>query len=317
VNSQVWWFVARSSGIIAWALLTLSVVWGLLLSTKVSATRIAARKLRPAWILDLHRHLGGLAVIFTAIHLIGIAGDSYVTFGWADIFLPMASEWKPGAVAFGVVSMYLLVAIEATSLAIRHLPRTAWRWVHRTSFVLYATATYHGILAGTDAGNQWFRLASWISIAVVVVLTIRLFVVLRRKSVADRRRPDVVESPEPAVVPLRAPDPSSLPTVLPPGMPLVAAIPPLPGTVNELAAPVGEISAPPLPPAQAPAILTPPVMAPPILAPPILAPPSVGSSSPPPPPPPPPPPRPPRRDLAGVSSGGRGGDGLVPPPDTT
>ena len=117
MNSQVWWFVARSSGIIAWALLTLSVVWGLLLSTKVSATRIAARKLRPAWILDLHRHLGGLAVIFTAIHLIGIAADSYVTFGWADIFVPMASEWKPGAVAFGVVSLYLLLAIEATSLA--------------------------------------------------------------------------------------------------------------------------------------------------------------------------------------------------------
>ena len=210
VNSQVWWFVARSSGIIAWALLTLSVVWGLLLSTKVSATRIAARKLRPAWILDLHRHLGGLAVIFTAIHLIGIAADSYVTFGWADIFVPMASEWKPGAVAFGVVSLYLLVAIEATSLAIRRLPRTAWRWVHRTSFVLYATATYHGILAGTDAGNQWFRVASWISIVVVVVLTVRLLVVLRRKSVSDRRRP--VDSPEPAVVPLPIPaDPDVVP----------------------------------------------------------------------------------------------------------
>ncbi|HYN32456.1 MAG TPA: ferric reductase-like transmembrane domain-containing protein, partial [Ilumatobacteraceae bacterium] len=265
MSSQVWWFVARSSGIIAWALLTLSVVWGLLLSTKVSATRIAARRLRPAWILDLHRHLGGLAVIFTAIHLIGIAADSYVTFGWADIFLPMASEWKPGAVAFGVVSMYLLLAIEATSLAIRALPRTAWRWVHRTSFVLYATATYHGILAGTDAGNQWFRIASWISIVVVVSLTVRLLVVLWRKSVSDRRRPLAVELPEPAVAPLPIPTPT--PTVVqmpaPTPMPLVAAIPPLPGTVNELTAPVGKISAPPLPPAQAPAILTPPVMAPP------------------------------------------------------
>jgi DMSO/TMAO reductase YedYZ heme-binding membrane subunit len=329
VNSQVWWFVARSSGIIAWALLTLSVVWGLLLSTKVSATRIAARKLRPAWILDLHRHLGGLAVIFTAIHLIGIAGDSYVTFGWADIFLPMASEWKPGAVAFGVVSLYLLLAIEVTSLAIRRLPRTAWRWVHRTSFVLYATATYHGILAGTDAGNQWFRAASWISIVVVVVLTVRLLVVLRRKSVSDRRRPVAAESPDVALdvvpdvvllpVPVPAPAamatpsptsvtplPSPMPAAAAPVMPLVAAIPPLPGTVTELAAPVGAVAVTPLPP-----ITGPPVMPPPPAMPlPTLA-------TPPPPPPPPPPSRPPHRVLAEVNSGGRGGDDLAPPPGTT
>jgi methionine sulfoxide reductase heme-binding subunit len=182
VNSQVWWYVARSSGIVAWALLSASVVWGLLLSTKISTTRLAARRLRPAWLLDLHRHLGGLAVIFTAIHIIGIVADSYVTFSWADVFVPMASQWRPGAVAFGVVAMYLLVAVEATSLAIRHLPRPLWRWMHRSSFVLYATATWHGISAGTDAGNQWFRAAAWTSVVLVVALTIRLVLVLRSRS---------------------------------------------------------------------------------------------------------------------------------------
>jgi DMSO/TMAO reductase YedYZ heme-binding membrane subunit len=325
----VWWFVARSSGIIAWALLTLSVVWGLLLSTKVSATRIAARKLRPAWILDLHRHLGGLAVIFTAIHLIGIVADSYVTFGWADIFVPMASEWKPGAVAFGVVSLYLLVAIEVTSLAIRRLPRTAWRWVHRTSFVLYATATYHGILAGTDAGNQWFRVASWISIVVVVVLTVRLLVVLRRKSVSDRRRPEtpaaapevvplagplpnpvVVASPPPSPTPspMPSPTPTSMPKVLPPAMPLVAAIPPLPGTVNEHAAPVGAVTVKPASAGMASPQVTPPQTQVPSTGTPTSRPSLI---------PPPPPPRPPHRPLAEVSSGGRGGGDPAPPQGTT
>lgn len=180
MNSQIWWFVARSSGIIAWALLTFAVAWGLMLSTKASATRIAARRLSPAWVLALHRHLGGIAVVFTLIHLAGIVADSYVSFGWADILVPMASDWKPGAVAFGVVSLYMLVAIEATSLAMRRLPRPLWRWVHRTSFVLFATATYHGVTAGTDAGNQWFRLAAWGSIAVVAALTARLVSVHRR-----------------------------------------------------------------------------------------------------------------------------------------
>jgi predicted ferric reductase len=187
VNSQVWWFVARSSGIIAWGLLTLAVVWGLLLSTRVSAARLAARRLRPAWLLDLHRHLGALAVTFTMLHILGIVADSYVTFSWSDVLVPMASDWKPGPVAFGVVSMYLLVAIEATSLAMRYLPRPLWRWVHRTSFLLYAMATWHGISAGTDAGNIWFRIASWVSIVVVAGLTIRLVIVSRRRLTAPAR----------------------------------------------------------------------------------------------------------------------------------
>ncbi len=270
MNSQVWWFVARSSGIVAWALLTASVVWGLLLSTKVSTTRIAARKLRPAWLLDLHRHLGGLAVIFTAIHLAGLVADSYVTFGWAEVFVPMASEWKPGAVAFGVVAMYLLLAIEATSLAIRRLPRRAWRWVHRSSFALFAIATYHGIAAGTDAGNDWFQAAAWISVVVVAALTGRRVVVRWRRPVgvlvAPATRPTEPVSPldpfpavdVPAAVPLSPPPPPA-PSSMPPRtvpvpvravanvVPVAAlgGIAPLPGSVIDLALPMATEVSPP------------------------------------------------------------------------
>lgn len=35
MNNQLWWYVARSGGIVAWALLAGSVLWGLALSTKV------------------------------------------------------------------------------------------------------------------------------------------------------------------------------------------------------------------------------------------------------------------------------------------
>jgi len=175
MSTQVWWFVARSSGIVAWALLSLSVCWGLFLSTKA-----VAKAATPAPLLDLHRHLGGLAVVFTAMHLVGLVADSYVTFGWVEILVPMASTWKTGAVAFGVVGMYLLVAVEVSSLAKRWLPNGLWRWVHRSSFVLYFVATYHGIAAGTDHTNQWFRLAALASVNVVMFLTIVVILKARR-----------------------------------------------------------------------------------------------------------------------------------------
>ena len=142
----------------AWALVTLSVCWGLFISTKA-----VAKASSPAWLLDFHRYLGGLAVFFTGVHLAGLVGDNYVYFGWAELFLPMAADWQPGPVAFGIVAFYLLVAVEVTSLAMKRLPRVLWRWVHRSSFLLYFVATYHAIAAGTDNENQWFRISMKIS----------------------------------------------------------------------------------------------------------------------------------------------------------
>src|ERR1700722_18814350 len=104
------WYVARASGLVAWSLLAGSVVWGLLMTSKV-VRRIA----RTSWLLDLHRWLGGLALVFTGVHVLAILGDTYVHFGLASVLIPLAAHWHPVAVAYGIVSLYLLAAIEVTS----------------------------------------------------------------------------------------------------------------------------------------------------------------------------------------------------------
>ena len=58
------WYVARSSGLIAWALLAASVLWGLAIST-----RVLRGTPRPSWLLDLHRYLGGIATVFVGVHI--------------------------------------------------------------------------------------------------------------------------------------------------------------------------------------------------------------------------------------------------------
>jgi predicted ferric reductase len=167
MNEQVYWFVARSGGIVAWALVTLSVCWGLFLSTR--ATSKAAK---PASVLDLHRYLSGLSVVFTAVHISGLVADSYVEFGWLEVLVPWASKWEPTAVAWGVIAFYLLIAVEATSLFMTRLPRSLWRQIHRASFGLYVFATIHGIQAGTDTLNPIFRMVMLASINIVAFLTV-------------------------------------------------------------------------------------------------------------------------------------------------
>jgi len=90
-------------------------------------------------------------VIFTEVHIVGIVADSYVHFGVADVLVPLASGWHPVAVAWGVVALWLLAAVELTSLARRWLPRTLWRRTHYASFPLFVVATVHGLSAGSDA----------------------------------------------------------------------------------------------------------------------------------------------------------------------
>ena len=149
------WYIARASGLVSWALLAAATLWGLALSTKVLGKRP-----RPNWILDLHRWLGGVALIFTGVHVIALLGDKYVHFGLASVLIPFAAKWHPVAVAWGVVAFYLLLAVELTSLARSRLSKTVWRRVHFASFMLFIMATIHGLTAGTDTKSLAARLVA-------------------------------------------------------------------------------------------------------------------------------------------------------------
>jgi hypothetical protein len=127
--------------------------------------------------------------------------DSYVSFGPAEILVPMASAWKPGPVAWGVVALYLLVAVEVTSLARRRLPARLWRVTHAASLPLWAFATVHTLSAGTDASHPAVVAASIVSTAAVIFATL-VRVLSPRSSGRTATRPPVPEqAPEPKPAP--------------------------------------------------------------------------------------------------------------------
>jgi predicted ferric reductase len=163
VNGQIWWYAARSGGILAWLLLAASVLWGLTLTT-----RVAGRITRPAWLLDLHRFLAAAALVFTGIHVLAILLDTYVHFGLAEVLVPLTGTWHPVAVAWGIVGFYLLAAIELTSLVRSRLPRRVWRSVHFASFPLFVVTTIHGLSAGTDRHSP---LMVWGTVAICIVIS--------------------------------------------------------------------------------------------------------------------------------------------------
>ncbi len=181
-TEKLTWYVARSGGIVAWVLLALGLILGLLLSS-----RVLGRRASPAWMLSIHRYLGGLSVIFTVVHVAAIMLDDFVAFGWTDVLIPWASEWNPGAVAWGIIATYLAIAIELTSFAMRRLPKALWRGVHWLSAPLFVMATVHGYQAGTDAGRSFIIAITAVSLVLAVLTVVR--VVRSRASSGPRTDP--------------------------------------------------------------------------------------------------------------------------------
>lgn len=219
------WYVNRSAGLVSWALLSASVIFGLLLSSKVMG-----KKVKPNWLQDLHRGLSGLAVVFVAVHVAGAIGDNFIHFGIVDVLVPFASSWRPTAVAWGVVSLYLIAAVEITSLLRKHLSKTAWRRVHFLSFPLFVTATAHGITAGTEMSKTIGVLVAAAVTAIIAGLTtLRVMESLEKANdPAPSRTPDR-PSARPPVTPAAPPATPWTPgtSQLPPSPPVADPGPPV------------------------------------------------------------------------------------------
>jgi predicted ferric reductase len=170
VTEKFNWYLARSTGIVSWALVAGSVIWGLVLSA-----RVLNKSTAPGWLLDLHRYLGAASIVFTVLHMAALYFHKYIHFGFKELLVPYASKWAPGPVAWGIAAFYLMLAVEITSLVRSRISRKIWRLTHYLSFPLFVGCTIHGIKAGTDSGVKSFE---WFFVfgtsAVIVLLILRI-----------------------------------------------------------------------------------------------------------------------------------------------
>lgn len=176
MNEQIWWYLARATGVVAWAGAVGAVLVGLAI-----ASRIGGREVPASWLLALHRHLGALTLAFTGAHLAALVADSYLEFDLLDLVVPLRSGWRPGAVAWGVGAMWVLALVEVTSLLRRRLPARLWRSVHLLSYAGALAASAHLFTAGNDQANLGLRVAPLLALALAVgFLTYRLLMPRRR-----------------------------------------------------------------------------------------------------------------------------------------
>jgi predicted ferric reductase len=172
------WYGARVTGFLAYFALAASVLYGLLLSTRL-LDAIAHRPVS----LHLHKELALAGLGLSALHGLLLLPDPTFRFTPAAIAIPFASPYAPEAVGLGQLGFYL-VAIITTSFYVRHrIGERSWRLVHYLTFVAFVGVTAHGIAAGSDTAAAW---GPWLYLVpgsgVVFLFSYRLVV-----AIAERR----------------------------------------------------------------------------------------------------------------------------------
>jgi len=167
---SLWWYLTRSTGIVAAVLAVASLVWGLFFSSRNTGNR-----LRPNWWLALHNWLGGLTLGFIGLHMFVSFLDTETGLRLVDLFLP--SSRVGWAIGWGVVAAWLFAIVVLPSVARvrRRLPRRAWHVVHLLSIPAVVLTLVHAFQSGSDAATTYFTrgLALLVGLG-VYPLTIRL-----------------------------------------------------------------------------------------------------------------------------------------------
>ncbi len=146
------WVTTRASGILAFVLLTMSMVAGLVLKT-----RPFGRLVRGISAIELHRSLTIASLMALAVHGVTLVMDKTINITWTDLLIPGALPFKPVWTGMGVAAGELMLVLAVSYRFRRKLTMPIWRRLHYASYAAFTLALMHGIFAGSSSGTVWMR----------------------------------------------------------------------------------------------------------------------------------------------------------------
>jgi predicted ferric reductase len=176
-KTSAYWYMSRAGGMVGYILMWLAVVWGLILSTKVTNKMIS---MPVAY--GTHEFLSILSILFATMHAVVLLGDQYIKFNVIHLLLPFSAPYEPLAVGLGTLGLYFSMALTASFYVRKQIGQKVWRWLHYLTFGAYLLVLAHSIMAGTDSKAFASILMYWGSGAVVMFLVYYRLFTLKTKS---------------------------------------------------------------------------------------------------------------------------------------
>ncbi len=166
VDPKTAWYITRSTGTVAYLLLTASTAWGLLLSAKLIKEAVPA-----PLALAMHNTLSWLAISLTGIHVFALLFDNYYTYRLVDLVFPFIGPYRPEWVGLGIIGFYLMALTSASFSWRKRIGQTWWKRLHKLTFAAFGLVSVHGLMAGTDSTDLGMKALFLGSTLLVLFLT--------------------------------------------------------------------------------------------------------------------------------------------------
>jgi predicted ferric reductase len=166
-SQQLWWFVTRAAGLVAYLLLWLSTVWGLAVPSKVIAP-----VLEGGYTFDFHQFISLLTLAFALLHVLVLLVDRYMPYTLIQILIPFLSPYRSTWVGIGVISFYILIVVTASFYLRARIGMNNFRAIHYFSLLGYLGVTLHGLYSGTDSSLASMQFIYIGSSLVVIALAV-------------------------------------------------------------------------------------------------------------------------------------------------
>ena len=160
------WYTTRISALLAYLALSASMIYGLLLSTKL-LDRVAHRPVS----FTLHQDLAGIGVALALVHAAVLMIDRAVPYTPMEVVVPFIGPYRPLWVGVGQITLGVALLVMLSFYVRKRIGTKAWRSVHYLSFVAFVGATVHGLMAGSDTSADWVYAGYLVATIVVVFLT--------------------------------------------------------------------------------------------------------------------------------------------------
>ena len=182
-DTQAYWFMARAGGIVAYLLLWLATIWGIVMSSKAAKGHMS-----PLTIFGLHETLPLLATLFAAFHALILLGDSFINFNVIHILIPFTSPYKPVWTGLGTIALLFSAALIVSFYVRKQIGQRAWRLLHFTAYLAFVLALVHGLMAGSDSGSPVIKLMYLFSGATVLFFTYYRLLTIRPKTAGKSQK---------------------------------------------------------------------------------------------------------------------------------
>lgn len=156
MGENFFWYLTRSSALVGYFLLWISIFLGLAVRTP-----LLNRIIKPIYSYKIHCWISLQALIFALIHGLSLLGDKYVDFTLGNIFIPFfpqtASSVDMSFLALGIISFYIMLILVVTSYFRNNLSHSLWQSVHFLNIGLFVIVFIHALYLGTDMKNETVR----------------------------------------------------------------------------------------------------------------------------------------------------------------